>query len=283
MHDSNVIELSTALSSELAANDQAARAVDPRTVPCRFSTLKLFAQSPLHYWHAVQCGYEETLSMRIGTGAHALLFDKPLTVWPGKTRNGKEWDAFKKAHAGETILNQRELAESDAMVASIRSHETAMRLLFTGTKIETRLDWEYQGRAFRSTPDAAGRTHLVDLKCLRSAEPDRVMWQSSKMSYHAQAALYRRALNQTGEHNIGECYLVVVENKAPYPVTVLRFTESALEMGDRSCALWMEQLRACESAGTYPGYCQSIVDLELPGQDAFLFEGDEETDKEGDE
>jgi hypothetical protein len=280
--DSAALELSAELSTELAANDQAARVVDPRTVPVRFSTLKMFAQSPAHYLHAVQRGYDETLSMRIGSGAHAILFDKPYAVWPGR-RQGNDWKAFEKAHHGETILNRTELGQAQAMVASIRAHETAMRLLFTGTKIEQRLDWEWQGRAFRSTPDAAGRTHLVDLKCLRSAEPDRVMWQSSKMGYHAQAALYRRALNQTGEHSIKECYLVVVENKAPWPVTVLRFAESALEMGDRSCALWMEQLRACEQSGAYPGYVQSIVDLELPGQDAFVFEGDEESDKEADE
>lgn len=277
----NVLELSAALRDELAESSKP-QSIDPTTVPVRFSTLKLFARSPLHYWHAVQRGYEETLSMRIGTGAHCLLFDQPFAVWPGKVRSGKEWDRFKQEHAGLSILNQREHEQAQAIADSVRAHDTAMRLLFTNTQIETRLDWEWQGRAFRSTPDAASRVHLVDLKCLRSSDPDSVMWQSSKLHYNAQAALYRRALNQAG-HGIKECYLVVVENQPPYPVTVLRFTESALEQGDKSCALWFEQLRACERAGAYPGYVQSIVDLELPGQDAFVFEGDAESDKERDE
>lgn len=273
----DIIDLSARLRAELDKNARP-QLVDPVTVPVRFSTLKLFAQSALHYWWAVQSGYEETLSMRIGSGAHAVLFGQPYVQWTGKTRNGKAWDKFEQDNAGTLILNQRELEQANAIADSIRRHATAMRLLFTGTKIETRLDWTWQDRAFRSTPDAASRTHLVDLKCLRSAEPERVMWQSSKLHYHAQAALYRRALNSSG-HNIKDCYLVVVENKPPHPVTVMRFAESALEMGDRSCALWFEQLRACEAIGAYPGYTETIVDLELPGQDAFVFEGDEKEDE----
>lgn len=273
----NVIDLSSRLAMELAANDEDSKRIDPATVPLRFSTLKMFAQSPLHYWYAVQNGYDETLSMRIGSGAHAILFGQPYTVWTGKVRNGKAWDAFEADHAGELILNARELEQAQAIANSVRSHATASRLLFTpGTFVEQRIDWEWQGRKFRSTPDAANRTTCIDLKCLRSADPDKVMWQSSKMFYHAQAALYRRALNSTG-HSIKENYLIVVENKPPHPVTVLRFTDTALEMGDRSCALWMEKLRNCEIGGVYPSYTQTIVDLELPGNglDDFTFEEDE--------
>ena len=268
------LSMTATLRDELAANDEV-RVVDPRTVPVRYSTLKQFAQSPAHYLHAVQRGYEETLSMRIGSGAHAILFGQPYTIWEGKVRNGKIWDAFEAEHAGELILSKKEHAEACAIVKSIREHATAMRLLFTDTKVETRIDWTWQGREFRSTPDAASRTHCVDLKCLKSAQPDKVLWQSRSMYYHAQAALYRRALNETG-HNIKDSYLVVVENKAPYIVTCLRFTETALEMGDRSCVLWFEQLRNCEESNNFPGYVQTIVDLELPGMSMDSDEFDDE-------
>jgi hypothetical protein len=272
----NIIDLSAALRDELAAN--ATTRVDPASVPLRFSTLKLIQQSALHYWWAVQRGYEETLSMRIGTGAHAILFGTPYRVWHAR-RAGKEWEKFEAEHPGETILNQSEYEKSLEMANAIRSHETANRLLFTDTVLEQRIDWEWQGRAFRSTPDAAGRTKCVDLKCLRSAEPEKVKWQSRNMGYHVQAAVYRRALNSTGRHNIKDNYLVVVENKAPYPVTVLRFTETALESGERTAANWLEQVLACEASGKYPGYVQSIVDLELPMTD-FIFDDDQEGENE---
>lgn len=270
-------ELSAVLRDALVAND-AQSLVDPRTVPGRFSTLKMFASSPLHYLHAVQRGYDETLSMRIGSGAHAILFEQPYTVWTGKVRNGKVWDAFSAEHDGELILNGRELAEATAIADAIKADPIASKLLFApDVALEKRIDWDWNGRAFRSTPDAASPTACIDLKCLRSAEPSRVMWQSLKMYYHAQAALYRRALNVTGS-NIQTNYLVVVENKAPYPVTTLRFSEAAIDMGTRSLALWFEQMRICEDANSYPGYVQSIVDLELPGSDldAFTFEEDNE-------
>jgi hypothetical protein len=276
--DSAAVALTGELSDELEQNSKPVH-VDPRTVPARFSTLKQFSVSPLHYWHASQNEWEETLSMRLGSGAHAMLFDQPFAVYPGPVRNGKVWTAFEQEHAGQLILIRSEVTKAEAMAKALRSHSTAMRLLFTGTQIETRIDWSWQGRAFRSTPDATGRTHLVDLKCLRSADPEAIKWQSRKMFYHCQAAMYRRALNSDGQHHIKECYLVVVENKAPHPVTVLRFTNTALEAGDRTTSAWLADLLACEARGSYPGYVETIVDLDLPVTESDLvFDDDEENE-----
>jgi hypothetical protein len=276
----NLIDLSAALRDQLVANDAESKLIDPATVPLRFSTLKLIQQSPLHYWHAVQRGYDETLSQRLGSGAHAILFGTPYVVWSGR-RAGKDWDAFAKKHADELILTTSEYEKAQDMAKAIRSNPIASRLLFTDTKLETRIDWEWQGRSFRSTPDAASRTTLVDLKCLRSAEPEAVKWQSAKMKYEVQAAVYRRALNQTGRHNIKDNYLVVVENKQPHPVSVFRFTETAIEAGDRVSASMLEQVLSCEAANSYPGYTTKIEDLELPmTADDFIFDDDAEEEQE---
>lgn len=257
-------QLTADLRDELAANSRS-QPVDPRSAPCRFSTLKQFALSPLHYWHACQDQFEETLSMRLGSGAHAILFDQPVVTFTGATRRGKAWDEFRAANANACILNQNERRQAELIADAIRRNELACRVLFEGTRIEQRIDWSWDGRAFRSTPDAYGTYHLVDLKCLRSAEPDRVMWQSRAMHYHAQAALYRRAILEAHNRKVRDCYLVVVENKPPCPVSVLRFTERALEMGDRLCVAWNERRRVHEDSNTWPGYVQSIVDLDLPG------------------
>lgn len=275
------LEQTGELRDNLAANDQQAA----NDAPLRFSTLKCMAQSPLHYQHARRSQYDETLSMRLGSGCHAILFDQPYVVWEGKTRNSKAWDAFETEHQGALILSKPELSKANAMARAIRAHATANRLLFSGAKLEQRVDWEWQGRKFRSTPDAASSSFIVDLKCLRSADPDKVVWQSRDMFYNAQAALYRRALHSLDSkatpYTIKDCYLCVVENKAPYPVTVLRFTESALEAGDRSCAEWMEKLRTCEERNSWPGYraAGDIVDLDVPStMDDFTFEDDADTE-----
>jgi hypothetical protein len=267
------LSLSGALRDELEHNATTSL-IDPRTVPVRFSTLKMLAKSPLHYWHAVQHGYDESLSMRLGSGTHAILFDQPYAVFTGPVRRGKDWDAFKADHDGAVILNAKEHATAQAMVKAIRSNVRALALISHGD-VEKRIDWTWQDRAFRSTPDVAGRV-LVDLKCLKSAEPDQVMWQSRRMHYHVQAALYRRALASIGR-DIREAFLIVVENKAPHPVTVFQFTETALEQGDKTSALWMEKLRSCEEHGVYGGYVQTVVDLDLPAANELLFDEDEET------
>lgn len=269
------------LATEAENDEQPAGPVDPRSLPCRYSALKQFAHSPLHYWHAMQDMFEETLSMRLGSGAHAMLFGTPYKVFTGKKRQGKAWDAFEAEHEGSLILTPSEVVKAEAMCSALRGNALAMSVLFgPGMVHEQRIDWTWNGRAYRSTPDGASRTVLADLKCLRSAKPDDVMWQSRKMAYHAQAAMYRTALNERGA-SIEACHLVVVENKAPHPVTVMRFTEAALEQGERSLALWDEQRRACEAANQYPGYVQSIVDLDLPGDDGMaglVFGDDDEAD-----
>ena len=277
--NAEALALSADLADELAANER--EPVDPRTMPCRYSALKQFAVSPLHYWHAMQDQYEETLSMRLGSGAHAMLFGTPFVVWGGKTRNGKAWEQFKADFHDSLILSASEERKARAMCDALRRSELAMSTLFgPGMVHEQRIDWTWNGRAYRSTPDGASRTVLADLKCLRSARPDDVAWQSRKMQYHAQAAMYRRALNEQGA-SIQDCYLVVVENRAPHPVTVLRFTPMALEQGERSLVLWDEQRRACEASNTYPGYCQSVVDLDLPGNDMgeLVFADDDNTEQ----
>lgn len=282
-------QMSADLRDELAANN-VRRTIDPRSIPCRFSLLKEFARSPLHYWHACQYEHEETLSMRLGSGAHALLFGKPLAVFdvPAKTgkgkapRNGAQWEEFKKAHEGETIVNAAEKRQADKIAKAVQNSPLAMRLL-KDARIEERIDWNWNGRAFRSTPDALGTYHMVDLKCLKSADPERVAWQARSMHYHAQAALYRLAVLERFNRTVRECYLIVVENKEPHPVTVLRFTETALDLGNRLVVAWNERRRVHEEANEWPGYVQSIVDLDMPGEGdiddmGLVFDESESTD-----
>ena len=241
--------------------------VDPRTVPVRFSTLKQFARSPAHYYHAVQSGYDETASMRLGSGVHAMLLGQPVVKYSGKTRNGKEWEAFKANFPGQTILNSREWSEAEQIVSSILRDPLAKRVLTDGeTVIEQRIDWTWQGRAFRSTPDVRTADRVVDLKTCRCAEPDRFARSAIWMSYHAQLALYLDAVRESGLGTPREAFVVAVESSPPYPVTVLRLTERALDQGRRLCRLWFERLLQCEAANEWPGYVQSIAELDVPDE-----------------
>lgn len=253
-------------TGELA--EMLAAPIDPRAVPVRFSTLKQFARSPLHYWHAVQSGYDETASMRLGSGVHAMLFGQPVTRWGGKTRNGKEWDAFQAANPKTTILNGREWSEAEQIVASILRNPLALSILRDGEPVvEQRIDWTWQGRAFRSTPDVRAADRVVDLKTTRCAEPEKFARSAIWMGYHAQLALYLDAVRESQLGTPREAFVVAVESAPPYPVTVLRLTERALDQGRRLCRLWFERLLQCEAANEWPGYVQSIAELDVPNDD----------------
>ena len=43
---------------------------------------------------------------------------------------------------------------------------------------------------------------------------------------------------------------------------------------------WMETLRQCEESGHWPGYAQSVVDWDVPGDEDELIFGDEDEGSE---
>jgi hypothetical protein len=276
--------MSAELAAELAAPNTR-KLIDPRTVPVRFSQLRAFARSPLHFLHAVQ-GYDsDSLARKLGRGAHALVLGQPVVEWAEKSatgrarpRNGKDYDAFVAANPGAEILSSKEYAQATGMAEAIRRHDRASEIIYTeGTLLEHALTWTHPlGRLCSSHIDVYRPDVLVaDLKCVRDASLDRFGRVAIWSHYHAQLAFYVAASEAVG-HPVTDAYIVAVENVAPYPVTVRPLTARALDAGRVQCEVWMQQLLVCEQSGEWPGYAQSDVALDLAddGMDAFLPPGD---------
>jgi hypothetical protein len=234
----------------------------------RFSRLKLMSLSPAHYFAACQrsAHYEETLAMRLGSGVHAMVLKQPVIKYDGR-RAGKDWDAFEAQHADKVILNAREWYEASAIADSILRHREACAILFDGTELERHIEWSWLGRKCSSRPDARGRYHIADLKTTRTSRPGLFMREALRAQYHAQLAFYDEANHAERGERFSNHYIVAVEKADPFPVTVFRLTERALDLGRRSNRVWFEQLLACESAGVWPAYAESIVDLDAPEDD----------------
>jgi len=306
----DVAQLSMELSIELArgaAADGGARAaeleraaaaayVDPRTVPARFSLLKLMAECPAKYREACQQDQDDSLAARLGaassgdrsgallfgTAVHALLLGKPIALYPGPVRRGKVFDAFRtdcEAKGVVAILIESEWGPVHAVADAIRRHKTATRLLLDGSTIEQRIDWTWLGKAMRSTPDAWKLgSHVAELKTAVSAKPEHFVRQGLRLYYHAQAALYGTCLDETGRGGVGDVYVIAVEKRRPHPVSVLRFTERVLEVGARLCRRWIEHLLVCERANEWPDYISGIGEFDL--DDDREFSGGIEVDGE---
>lgn len=274
-----------ALSAELAV-ELDTNASDTRAIRLRSSHLKAIAQSPAHARWAMLNDRDQTLSMRIGSATHSLTFGGPtVVVFPGKTRRGKEWDAFAEMHKGSIIVSRKEFQRAQAMAKALRTNPVSARVLFgDGFINEQTIEWEWNGRAMRCTPDVRSMRHLVDLKTCRTAEPEKFMWDAVRMGYHAQLALYAQAMATVHPSGAGptDVYIVAVESNPPHDVVVRRLTPSSLEVGARLNKTWFDRFMECEAANHWPGYAESVVDMDVPLEPVDLIFADD-NNAEGDE
>lgn len=266
----------------------ARRMVDPRTLAARFHHLKAAGQSGAHALLAFQGDSGDTLARRIGSGAHALLFRKPVAVWDqpseaslkrvakgkpaGKEskapRSGAAWKLFVEANPGAIILTGKERDQASRIVDAIHGNGFAERLLFGPGMIHERsIIWSQLGRARQSTPDARGREHLVELKTTRCAAPRKFLWDAEKLCYHAQLADQRAAIAYETGKAPRETYIVAVENVAPYCVTVIELLPSAIERGEKLCQMWLDRLQVYEAARQWGGYTNRIEQWEMVDHD----------------
>lgn len=226
--------------------------------PVRFSRLRLMAKSPAHY----RAGYGATTKpMLVGQAVHAGLLGGPaVTVYDGR-RAGKEWEKFRDDQlAGTIILSETEGRDASSMAASVGANADAMRVL--GGVREKTILFNRDGRACRATPDVVSDDFVTELKTGETSDPRKFHWKVRDFAYHAQLAWYDAAVGERKDH-----YIVAVEAKPPFVCTVFKLSFATLLAGQKLCRLWWERLMQCEAANEWPGYCQSIVGLDMGDED----------------
>jgi hypothetical protein len=248
---------------------EVATVVDPRSIPWRFSRMKKMDASPLQYWHACQHpDGEPTLAMRLGSGTHALVLGQEVAVYNG-IRRGKRWDAY-EADAkirGAIVLNPREFAECESLAVAVQKHKLASDLLLADhVTREQHINWNIGDRHVTSRPDAfsVAKRFVVDLKTDRSARPDDFQRTAWKMFYPAQLAFYCDAVHALTAVRPRDAYLVVVEKKAPFDISVHELTDDIIEMSRKTISIWVERLLECEASNVWPGYGAAPFTFEAP-------------------
>jgi hypothetical protein len=241
-------------------------AADTLSLQLRYSVLKIMDESAEKARHAMLREFDgQSLALRLGSGTHALTFGTPEVIeFTGKQRRGKDWDAFKVEHDGKVILNRSEMRRAQGIADSLRRNAVAQRILFApGAVREQRIDWSWDGRAWRSTPDARAFRWLAELKTTRNANPEFFLRDAKRMHYHSQLAIYRHAIEQSEGWRPRDVYLFAVETVPPYAVVPYQLTERSLEHGWRKACEWHQRWLECEAKDEWPGYTTGIEELDV--------------------
>lgn len=240
--------------------------LDPKD-PVHFSNLKRIATSPAHYLASIG-PHEDSDAFALGRLTHALVLGGQFAVYEG-VRRGKEWDAFKAAQyaAGltdENLYTSTQYAQARAMADAVMNDPIAPMYL-RGEK-EVPMEWTAPtGRRCATRGiDVLNkeRKFLTELKTATCTAPGKFGWEAKRFGYHAQGAFYQQACRLAGIE-INDVYIISVEKKKPYAVTVFHLTPRLLLEGDRLCRLWLETLRTCEEANVFPPYAQYVVELDV--------------------
>lgn len=243
----------------------------PEEDPIRFSRLKLFGKSPAHFAAALE---QESSAMDIGSAAHSLVLGgRDVVAYPGKVRRGKEYDQFVLENPEALILTRAEFGRASRMAGAVKGNADAMRVL-DGDREQT-IFWRVQGRACRGTPDVRSDKFITELKTGETSDPRFFPFKLRRFCYHGQLAWYSDGAVLSGLPDPEEHFVVAVEATYPHVVTVFRITKDTIDQGRKMIRLWFERLIQCEAAKEWPGYCQSIVDLELPNENFEMLDAGE--------
>ena len=260
-----------------------------RAVNC--SGLKLFADSPLHYWHRYlnpdRAPETPSKALRLGTLIHCRALEgleefNSRYVRKGEyKRNTKEGKAAHEAFLasmpeGAEIIEQDEWDQAlDVAHALLKS--TAASNLLEGAHgySEEVIQWvdEESGLLCKAKMDRIqtinGKTYIVDLKTCSQfyggAGPKGFSKSAANFKYHWQAAFYLDGLRASGDFGEVEDFVfVVVEKEPPYGVGIYRASDQFVQIGRDQYREAMENFAVCQRDDHWPGYDTKIVDLELP-------------------
>lgn len=248
-----------------------------------WSTIKHIERSPLHFQHALGNPIEDRPLLARGRGFHTKVlepdrFDDEYAVFYGERRAGKEWEAFKRAVEGRTILKLEEVARLDAMVESVKHHPHAARLLFSDGYREHVITWTdpATGRRCKARIDCVcllpGHEAIVDLKSTVEAAARRFGMIASRLLYHRQVVWYLDGWTLwCREQRMPELELtptlIAVESEAPHDVGVYYLTEEQIYLAREANNAMLAKLVECEQSGRWPGVAPEPEPLLLPAWD----------------
>ncbi len=242
------------------------------------TALDLVNRSPAHYkaWLDGVAPEEESEALVFGRAFHCALLEPDLyasryTVEPdfGDCRfkaNKANRDAWRAEHAGHEHLSAEAFEQIAGMVASIRRHPLAGRMIREG-KSELTLKWKdpESGLTCKSRLDyyVESQAMIVDAKSTLDARWAKFRRQIVDHRYHVQDALYRSAAVEL-QLPIQFFVFIACEKVPPYAVATYTLDADGIGRGYSAARADIDLLAACVRDNVWPGYPVGIKEIELP-------------------
>ena len=229
--------------------------------PLSYSSLKQFDVSPNHlisYWNRDLTSSSAQVK---GTLIHTLTlepdtFEEKYAIFEGKVKRGKAYDEFVLENEGKMIISNSDFLEASQVKAAVWENE-AVRLLFDMTNTtEELVEWTSNGISLKGFIDGIGDDFIFDLKTTQSSDPKRFASDAFKYGYAMQAAMYCEA------KSIKNFYIIAVESKAPFNVTLFKMTDEMLAYGKDQFDRISENYKSWD--GKPVGYSDIVEPLGLP-------------------
>ncbi len=233
------------------------------------SKLKLVQKSAKHY-HEYQDRDSDALT--VGRAEHTATFEPDrfvleFTVWQGKARRGKEWDAFAEANAAKSILTLNQYNDVLAMRDAVRSDPVAGPIVTGPGWSETSAVWidEPTGILCKGRLDWVTGGVIYDLKTAREITPRRFANSAAEYGYDISAAFYIDGWAAATGEVTSTMELIVVEKSPPWDVVVVPLGEEVIEAGRAKYRRLLDEVARCRRTGTWPGVARGAkIPLRLP-------------------
>lgn len=251
------------------------------------TVLDLVERSPAHYraWLDRQLDNEETPALFFGQAFHCALleperYEEEYAVEPewGDLRktddtskedakaNKTRRDEWREEHIDATLISNEDASAIAGMVASIRRHPLASKMIRDGVS-ELTLKWKdpETGLTCKSRLDyyVESLGMIVDAKSTLDARYRPFMQQMVKHRYEVQDALYRNAALTLGlpvQHFV----FMAVEKSFPFNVATYSLDEAGIGSGYSKATAAMRELAHCVATDTWPGYEVGIQQISWP-------------------
>lgn len=244
------------------------------------SSIERLLDCPLAYRLGLEQPDEPTPAMQFGTLVHALVLEPEnfrdyfhVMSASATTKAGKAEKA-KFAEQGITCVSRADFNKAHTMAEMVQAHPAASWLLGLPGHSEVSMFWEMptedgrtrlcKARADRIAQVGGGEI-LIDLKTHSGAvSPSEIERTVARFGYHRQAAWYCDGYERIAEKPCHGFYFIFISTTAPYMVTAGKMSDEACAIGWGDCLKAERLLHECEESGKWPGYADSLIEIDLP-------------------